>query len=493
MLPFDIITMSSMFTLFIVVASLGLATFADAQRVLGAYIFQRHGDRTPKILPPTLLTDLGYQEVFMTGQFFRDRYISPSSALQIEGISPQIVNLTQVLASAPVDDVIENSGQAFLQGLYPPAGNIAHGTLRNGSTIQAPMNGYQLIPMATVQTGSGSENNPWLESTTSCNAATQSSNEYYYSAQYQNLLGSTRHLYESLAPLVEGAFSSSELNFKNAYTIWDLLNVAFIHNSTSNFNPAGILSNSNMHELLVLANTHEYNLAYNASSHIRGVAGMTLAGQVLAALNSTITSGGSSKLNVQFGSYATFLSYFGLTSLPNENPTFYGMPLYSSSMVWELVTNAPVNAGWPSESDINVRFWFHNGTSIEGSTQLQQYPLFGQPNLDIPWSEFVARTQPIAITSQQQWCQVCGNTTGICAPSAAGPPSSDGSFPSSSSHGMSLGDAGVIGAMVTLGVLGLLIAIIMFVFKLRLVKKGSGAVLSTAASAEKGPSAQESN
>lgn len=478
--------MFSMFPILIIIALVVHATMADAQRVLGTYIFQRHGDRsTAKILPPTMLSDLGYSEMVMTGQFFRDRYISPSSPLQIEGISPQIVNLTQVLASAPLDDVIQNSGQAFLQGLYPPVGNSATETLRNGSTIQAPLNGYQLIPMMTVQTGSDSENNPWLESTTSCYLATLSSNEYYYSAQYQNLLSSTRQLYQSVAPLVDGVFSSNELNYKNAYTIWDLLNVAFIHNSTSSFNPAGILSDSKMHELLVLASTHEYNLAYNKSSPIRGVAGMTLAGQVLAALNSTITSGGSSKLNVQFGSYATFLSYFGLASLPQEDSAFYGIPSYASSMVWELVTNTPASSGWPSASDINVRFWFHNGTSIEGSTQLQQHPLFGQANMEIPWSEFVAKTEPIAITSQQQWCKVCGNSTGICAPSAAGPPSSDFT-PTSSPSGMSLGDAGVIGAMVTLGVLGLLTAFVMLVFKLRLVKKRPGVVPSTPASAEKG-------
>lgn len=476
-----------MFPMFIVIALVVHATIADAQRVLGTYIFQRHGDRnSAKILPPTALSDLGYSEMFMTGQFFRDRYISPGSPLQIEGISSDIVNLTQVLASAPLDEVIQNSGQAFLQGLYPPVGNSATETLRNGSTIQAPLNGYQLIPMVTVQTGSDSENNPWLESTTSCYLATLSSNEYYYSAQYQNLLGSTRQLYQSVAPLVDGVFSSSELSFKNAYTIWDLLNVAFIHNSTSSFNPAGILSNSNMHELLVLANTHEYNLAYNDSSPIRGIAGMTLAGQVLAALNSTITSGGSSKLNVQFGSYATFLSYFGLATLPNESPDFYGIPDYASSMVWELVTNTSASTGWPSESDINVRFWFHNGTSIEGSTQLQQYPLFGQSVLEMPWPEFVAKTKPIAITSQQQWCQVCGNSTGICAPLAGGPQSSDVASITSPSRGMSLGDAGVIGAMVTLGVLGLLTAFVMLVFNLRLVKKRPGVPPSSPASTEKG-------
>lgn len=476
-----------MFPIFPILILVALVVQANAQRVLGTYIFQRHGDRsTPKILPPTLLSDLGYSEMVMTGQLFHDRYISPSSPLQIEGISTQIVNLTQVLASAPLDDVIQNSGQAFLQGLYPPVGNIATETLRNGSTIEAPLNGYQLIPMMTVQTGSDSENNPWLESTTSCYLATLSSNEYYYSVQYQDLLSSTRQLYQSVAPLVDGVFSSSELNYKNAYTIWDLLNVAFIHNSTSTFNPAGILSDSNMHELLVLANTHEYNLAYNDSSPIRGIAGMTLAGQVLAALNSTITSGGSSKLNVQFGSYATFLSYFGLAGLPSENPAFYGIPNYASSMVWELVTNTPASVGWPSESDINVRFWFHNGTSIEGSTHLQQYPLFGQGNLEIPWSEFVAKTTPIATTSQQQWCQVCGNSTGICAPSAGGPPSSDAAPTCLESHGMSLGDAGVIGAMVTLGVIGLLTAFVMLVFNLRLVKKRPSTQPGTPNSAEKG-------
>lgn len=485
-----------MFHPLIVVASLSLANLTVAQRVLGAYLFNRHGDRTPKILPPTWLTDLGYSEEFMTGTYFHDRYISPSSSLQIEGISPNIVNLTQVVASAPVDDVIQNSGQAFLQGLYPPVGSIATETLRNGSTIRAPLHGYQLIPMLTVQTGSDSENSPWLESTTSCNKATLSSNEYYYSTQYQNLLSSTRQLYQSLAPLVNGAFSFGELNYKNAFLIWDLLNVAFIHNSTSSFNPSGILSNGEMHKLLVLANTHEYGLAYNSSSQIRGIAGMTLAGQVLAALNRTITSGGASKLHIQFGSYATFLSYFGLAGLPSEDPIFYGMPTYSSSMVWELVTNAPSSAGWPSESDINVRFWFHNGTSIEGSNQLQQYPLFGQSSMEIPWSQFVAKTIPISITSHQQWCHVCGNTTGICAPTADGSSSDASSSSSSSSGGMSLGDAGVIGAMVTLGVLGLLTAFIMLGFNLRLVKKSTlaasrGATVNSPGSTEKDVPVQE--
>lgn len=53
-----------------------------------------------------------------------------------------------------------------------------------------------------------------------------------------------------------------------------------------------------------------------------------------------MSSWSAPKVNIQFGSYATFLSYFGLASLPLEDGSFNGMPDYSSLMIWELVTNA---------------------------------------------------------------------------------------------------------------------------------------------------------
>jgi acid phosphatase len=261
------------------------------------------------------------------------------------------------------------------------------------------------------------------------------------------------------------------MNFKNAFGIWDMLHVALIHNSTSNFPNSDLLNDEIMQQLLVLANTHEFNLAYNNTDTIRAVAGMTLAGQVLTSLNQTIMSGGKSKLNIQFGSYATFLSYFGLAGLASNDVNFTGMPDYSSSMAWELITNAP-GTDIPSESDISVRFVFHNGT-INNSAQLQAYPLFGQSTIELPWTQFVESTNRFALRSEQQWCQACGNSTGICALTAnesARPLPSD-----SSSNGISPPVAGVIGAMVTLGVLGLLVALIMLVFGLRLVRVSAGA------------------
>lgn len=445
--------------------AVSLVDLASAERVLGSYIFQRHGDRTPKSLPPTQLTDLGYSQGYMTGDFFRDRYISSNSADHIEGISPDFVHLSQVTASAPQDNVIENSGQAFLQGLYPPVGPAARETLRNGTTILAPMSGYQLIPMSEVKSGSGSEDSAWLQSTSSCNNAKVSSNNYFYSTTYQQLLSSTGQLYQSLAPLASGVFSSSQMSFKNAFTIWDLFNVALIHNSTASFPASNTLSDQVMHELLALANAHEFNLAYNSTDRIRAVAGMTLAGRVLSALNRTITSGGKSKLNIEFGAYATFLSYFGLAGLSDANVNFTGMPTYASSMAWELVTNAS-GLGIPPVSQISVRFLFHNGTSIAGSTQLTSYPLFGQPSLEMGWPQFVNYTKQIAITSQGQWCQACGNTTGMCSSTTFAHESIV-----SKPKGMSLAVAGVIGAMVTLGVLATVTALIMLAFGLRLVRK----------------------
>lgn len=136
----------------ILLTLLTLLEIAHAQEtVLGAYIFHRHGDRTPKALAPTNLTDLGYAQVFSSGQYYRDRYIGTNASARISGINADIVKQSQLTVSAPQDTVLMNSAQGFLQGLYPPAGGAQ--TLRNGTTVEAPLNGYQLIPIGTISSG----------------------------------------------------------------------------------------------------------------------------------------------------------------------------------------------------------------------------------------------------------------------------------------------------------------------------------------------------
>jgi hypothetical protein len=196
-----------------------LSAPAAAETVIGVYIFHRHGDRTPKAFPPTNLTDLGYREVYERGQYYRSRYVAEDASSRIAGVNPDVVRQAQLAVSAPVDNVLQNSAAGFLQGLYPPAGTVSSETLRNGSTVESPMQGYQLVPVNIVSQGSGSEDNAWLQDASGCANAKASSNNYFSSESYQSLLSSTEGFYKDrILPVVSGAFNASYTTFKNAYS-----------------------------------------------------------------------------------------------------------------------------------------------------------------------------------------------------------------------------------------------------------------------------------
>jgi hypothetical protein len=195
-------------------STLSLLAAADAaETVLGAYIFHRHGDRTPKALAPTKLTTLGYEQVYRSGQYYNSRYITGDS--KIKGISEDTVSLSQLSVTSPVDNVLQSSAMGFLQGLYPPVQTVQ--TLANGSDVSAPLSGYQLIPVNTIETGAGSEDSSWLQDASSCANAKTSSNNYFSSAQYQNTLKASGDFYKSLVPVVNATLAADQVTFKNAY------------------------------------------------------------------------------------------------------------------------------------------------------------------------------------------------------------------------------------------------------------------------------------
>jgi len=191
------------------------------ETVLGVYIFHRHGDRTSKSFAPTTLTDLGYYQVYASGNFYRDRYIETNASSQIFGISPDIVKNTQLSVQAPVDTVLQNSAAGFLQGLYPPVGaTLGTQKLANGTSVEAPLGGFQLIPVnaiASAASGSNSENSAWLQGQSGCNNAILSSNNYFFSQEYMTELNSTMDFYHSVLPVINGTFNLAQDNFKNAY------------------------------------------------------------------------------------------------------------------------------------------------------------------------------------------------------------------------------------------------------------------------------------
>ena len=189
-----------------------------AETILGVYIFSRHGDRTAKSTPPANLTDLGYQEIVTSGTYFRNRYIASNATSRIAAVNSDLVKQSQITVSAPLDTVLMNSAQGFLQGLYPPVGStLGSNTLRNGTTVQTPLNGYQLIPIQTVASGTGSEDSAWLQGSSNCTKALVSSNNYYTSPSYMTLLHDTADFYKSLSPMVNNTFGPNDTSFKNAY------------------------------------------------------------------------------------------------------------------------------------------------------------------------------------------------------------------------------------------------------------------------------------
>ena len=75
------------------------------------------------------------------------------------------------------------------------------------------------------------------------------------------------------------------------------------------------------------------------------MAGATLAAEVIHALNRTISSSGEKgKLTIQFGAYATFLSFFGLANLTEASADFFGIPEYGSTMTFELFTTTATDS-----------------------------------------------------------------------------------------------------------------------------------------------------
>jgi prostatic aicd phosphatase len=237
------------------------------------------------------------------------------------------------------------------------------------------------------------------------------------------------------------------VSYSNAFDVFDLLNVASIHNASV----ASEINADDLTQLRYLADESEWNRNYNASLPARAVGGKTLAGGFLRQLNTVVQGKAKTKFSLMVGSFDTFLSFFGLTDLPAASADFRGIPKFAASMALELYT-AGTNDAFPSnpERDLWVRFLFRNGTG--DSDRLGAYPLFGGTQVSMPYGRFVAELSTRSIQTVSDWCTTCESEKAFCAA-----PTQDNSAarPSSGSN-LSNAAAGAIGAVVTLAVITLL-------------------------------------
>lgn len=455
-----------------------LSTAQAAETTLGVFVFHRHGDRTAKAWAPTRLTGLGQHQVYTAGQYFREKYIAGSES-GIVGIAEDIVVQRHINVEAPVDDVLQNSAQAFLQSLYPPVGTVTQ-KLANGTIVAVPMRGYQFVPVNIVSSAMSKDVDPenvaWLQGISGCPAAVASSRSYFESSIYQSLYESTKDFYQSLTPVVSKTFDAAYTTFENAYSVFDLINVATINNAS--IPSAELLTEDALLQLRTLADQHQYGLAFNASEPIRAIAGSTLAAQVIEHLEETIQSKSATKFGIQFGAYATFMAFFGLARLPEVSADFTGIVDYASSITFELVTEKDTSVGYPGVEDINVRFLFSNGSAAYAGQK--EFPLFGLGESVLPYTTFKEEMEKISIGDTESWCKVCGVTTGTCA-AASGASASEQT--SKVGNSMTPYVAGLIGAVVALVVVLGVQGVVLLVGGLRLVSKG--ALRATAAVEEK--------
>lgn len=411
------------------------------------------------------MTSLGASQNFQVGSDYRARYLAAGSPHQIAGISESKYIPSQIYATAPNSGILLNTATAFLQGLYPPlvdlAPEIASQTLNNGTKSTSPLNGYQYVTLQGVK--ANSPDTIWIKGDESCPALDASLSALESSAPFTSLVASTRPFYESFFPALQSVSdirSPSTLSFASAYDIFDLLNVARIHNASTT-----PISDADLFQLRTLADAAEFAASYSAADAARSTGARTFAGAVLAQLTKTVASAGALKFSLLAGSYDTFLGFAGLADLTAASADFFGLPEYASTMAFELVS---ASAGSLATDDLRVRFMFRNGT--EGA--LTAFPLFGGKEESLGWAEFVKEMQARAITTVEGWCGACQSEVDFCKVYQV-----DGEAVGAKKEGgMSTAVAGVVGAMVTLGVVALVGGFVFMIVRRRGSRGGKGGV-----------------
>jgi hypothetical protein len=360
-----------------------------------------------------VLTPHGAQQVFQVGSDYRARYLSSSSPHRIRNMSEFEYVPAQIHANAPDEPILLSTATSFLQALYPPLGDspLAAQDLANGSSVSAPLTGYQYVTLHGVN--DDSPETVWIKGDDQCPAFTTASSSFATSTEYASRLASTRDFYASLHPLVADVYPSPEdLDYAHAYDIFDLVNVAHLHNAAA-ASPA--VTQEQLFQLRTLADSAEFGRNFNASQPERSIHAAAFAGGVLRRLEETVSSSLKGEANPKFtllaGSYDTFLAFFGLADLTSVSGDFYGLPAYASSMAFELFTPGEEGEEELDEAALRVRYLFRNGTEGE----LTPFPLFGSAEADLPWAEFVHAMRERGIDSTAEWCGACRSDAVFCA------------------------------------------------------------------------------
>ena len=318
-------------------------------------------------------------------------------------------------------------------------------------------------------------NSIWLAGQSDCSGFLASGSEYFDTPEYAATAAATEDLYAGVATSVfSNELPASDINYHNAYYIWDFINYGVTHNGSF-----PNISESDLGQFRTLADQWEFAINGNASAsgytqgdRIRTIAGQTLAAEILGLfLNNIQNNGTVSMLNLMFTTFDPMISIASLMGLPNLYTDFFGLPDLGSSMVFELFseTNSLTSSAFPTNNaDLQVRFLFRNGTTSNNNLDL--YPIFGngESSMSMSFDTFTTAVEGIMTSTIGEWCQVCQSESVFC-PAYTNSTSSD--TQSGSTSAMKPAIAGVIGAIIALVIAVMLLALTMLLFGIRFEKR----------------------
>ncbi|KAH9845992.1 phosphoglycerate mutase-like protein [Lenzites betulinus] len=443
---------------------------ADNSTVLGVVMFARHGDREGFYQDPvtytasaTAITPLGEQQEFQLGSFVRDQYTATNSSTYINGIAPSdaLFQMNQVIVRADAGGeggVIFDSAVALTQGLWP-ATPKAITQLANGTTVTSPLGGYQYIPIESVEPNEDVS----LEGFTSCTAFDNHTSAFYASAAFQAKQQQVAQFLTDLTPYMDGR----PVTLENMWNIFDYMNVQSIHNATF----ADALPKGYLEQARDLANWHEYNVFSDTSvTGIGNIAFRTMLPSVITAVQRIANASDPLKLHYSAIAYKPFLSLFNMTGVVSDGALPPAIVNYAAAVVLEVRQTG--------SAEPVLRFKFKNGTDDAGFTPYPMSISGATAAQDVPISTFVNAFQSASVNTTLDWCHVCGQTQARgCAALLAAPATTQ--FVAQHDRISPVG-AGFLGAGLTVAVVGLAAAVLVFLGLLTLgrasaaPKKGRG-------------------
>lgn len=460
---------------------------SSSEHIWSSVAWVLHGERTPLLgHTPPALTPLGAQQMFSQGTTLRSRYLarsidadgaSEAGRAPIVGIEANALDNTQLSIMTNTDSFMVTSAVAFLQGLYPPisqafavgTGGMDAAELANGSIVNYPLGGYQY---PSIKTASVLDfESIWIGGHVGCTNYVESlldfRNDEIVATVYNNTLGWYSNLWSQF---FYDVVPKSMVNYANAYALYDYAIYKWTHDN----NTRDALLETDMQMLARFASQEQRakNGEVNATSSterklIRAVGGRTLAAKTVALLKQSMTSSGRfNKLNLAFTTIEPFVSFFALADLttgPNA-AEFKQIPEPGSAMVFELFSIGGNASIFPGYDQLWVRFLYRNGT--DPAEKLEDYALFGQRDSRMPFNTFMNLIGGFGIHTVSEWCNKCDSISLFCEGldgTSGGARPAGYTGPTNNRSAISPTIAGVIGAAVSLAVVGLgfLIAVVL--------------------------------